>query len=82
MTFKIYYRRNLKMTSGKLAAQACHAAIGYGVPKDASVVVLSASDAKYYERVADHPHDAYRVVDAGYTELTAGTETCMGYMED
>ena len=45
---KIYYRRNLEMSAGKLAAQCVHAALA--LPKASplqSVVVLSLSDVKF-----------------------------------
>ncbi len=81
MKIKVLYRRNLKMSPGKLAAQTCHAVIGLGVTDcNLSVVVLTMSDKKYFEAVEKlQCYDHYRVVDAGYTEITPNTETCVAY---
>lgn len=86
---KILYRENVKMTPGKLAAQAVHAALGLQAAtlvKDElilarmSVVVLAASDKKYEEAKAASPeHCAIR--DAGLTEVAPGTETCFAFLE-
>lgn len=79
---KILYRKNLKMSEGKLAAQSVHAALGLkGVNAFMSVVVLQASDAKFEEAKAQHP-EAWVVRDAGRTEVEAGTETCMAFIEE
>lgn len=81
---KILYRKNLKMTPGKLAAQCVHAATGirhhdYSM----NVVVLGVSDRKYESEIAKHEHhELFRVVDAGHTELKPGTETCMAFYEE
>jgi peptidyl-tRNA hydrolase len=75
---KIVYRKNLKMSPGKLAAQAVHAATGiehshYSMP----VVVLAVSDKKFREIVK--AENAFVVKDAGHTELEPGTETCASF---
>lgn len=84
MRIKCIYRRNLKMTEGKLAAQCVHAALGLakmfpeaGDPMH-SVVVLEASDKKFNE--AKGP-DVYVVKDAGRTEVEPGTETVLAILE-
>ena len=83
---KILYRKNLKMSPGKLAAQCVHAATGighdwYSMP----VVVLSASDSKFQKAISDleeKKHFSFFVVtDAGQTELAKGTKTCLAFYE-
>lgn len=82
-TIKIYYRRNLNMSPGKLAAQSVHAALGLkDVDAMDSVVVLEASDKKFAEILANHLTDSYVVSDAGYTELPTGTKTCLAFVEN
>lgn len=77
---KILFRKNLKMSPGKLAAQSVHAALGLSSPHPLmSVVVLGVSDAKFEE---NKPRAQYLVRDAGYTEVPAGTETCLAFYED
>ena len=82
MKLKIVYRKNLKMSAGKLAAQSVHAALLLGAwdPK-MTVVVLGLSDKKYYETVARHKECA-RFKDAGMTEVLAGEETCAAFYEN
>jgi len=81
MRVKCLYRKNLKMTHNKIAAQAVHAVIGLGV-KDAmcTVIVLGVSDAKFFEEFDNH--DCYVHEDLGYTEVLAGTKTCLAYFEE
>ena len=79
MKLKIYYRKNLGMSPGKIAAQAVHAAQaagfkGGGMP----VCVLSVSDAKFNALKED---GAYVVADAGRTEVEPGTETALAIYE-
>lgn len=82
MKLKIIYRKNLKMTPGKLAAQAVHAATNIGhTDRKLSVVVLGMSDTKYYETVNNNSVIS-RVYDAGYTEVDPGTETCAAFYEE
>lgn len=79
---KIYYRKNLKMSPGKLAAQSVHAALA--LPKASplqSVVVLELSDLKFEAAKEAHP-EAHIVHDAGLTEVDKGTETVMAFYEE
>jgi peptidyl-tRNA hydrolase len=79
MKLKLYYRRNLKMSDGKLAAQCVHAATGAKFPGgDMPCCVLSASDARFEELKG---RAAYVVRDAGFTELPPGTETVLAIFE-
>lgn len=85
MRIKVLYRKNLKMSPGKLAAQSVHAALGLakmfpeaGDPMH-SVVVLEASDKKFEE--AKPNADTYLVKDLGLTEVTPGTETVLAILE-
>jgi peptidyl-tRNA hydrolase len=80
MKLKIIYRKNLKMSPGKLAAQSVHACVGLGCTDYAmSVVVLSASDKKFGELIESK--DCFIVQDAGHTEVEAGTATCLAYYD-
>lgn len=84
MNIKIYYRRNLKMSEGKLAAQVGHCVANiamkyenFEVPH--KIIVLKASDSKFDElkNSADHVQ-----VDLGYTEVDPDTETVLGIYEE
>lgn len=78
---KIIYRKNLKMTAGKIAAQSVHAAIGIGASEyTMPVVVLGLSDRKFCEAVARE--DCFVVRDAGWTEVAALTVTCAAYFDE
>lgn len=92
---RIIYRKNLKMTPGKLAAQSVHAALGLKtlfpqLTAMDSVVVLQASDAKFeqiklehkgdtFELGTDNECDCYVVKDKGLTEVLPGTETVLAF---
>ena len=82
---KILARKNLKMSSGKLAAQAVHAALALTSLEKLdplqSVVVLEVSDRKFNEKINGEGKLAV-VRDAGYTEVEPGTITCLAFLED
>lgn len=94
---KILVRKNLKMSEGKIAAQCIHGALGLQLVlflgfhwiKSAllfakSVVVLQVSDAKFEEAktsLAAEKNTFHVVHDAGYTEIEAGTETVLAFLE-
>jgi peptidyl-tRNA hydrolase len=87
MKIKVLYRRNLKMTPGKLAAQTGHAVLGLQpVDSYTAIVVLAASDKKFFEKVeelkgtAEVKHNV--VTDAGLTEVEPGTNTCLAFIEE
>lgn len=84
MRIKCIYRKSLKMSPGKLAAQCVHAALGLakmfpeaGDPMQ-SVVVLAASGKKFSEAAQSV---CYVVRDAGLTEVPPGTETVLAILE-
>ncbi len=85
MRIKILIRKNLKMTPLKVAAQAVHAALGLSkeaqLDSGVSVVVLGVSDKKFEEAVTANECN-YVVHDAGYTEVPAGTQTCVAFLEE
>lgn len=89
MKIKVYYIKNLKMSTGKIAAQASHACIGlvdfYGNDLLNSVVVLSVSRTKFYElrnAIEDEGTFTFTQIDHGHTEVSKGTETAFAYTED
>ena len=86
MKIKILYRKNLKMSEGKLAAQAVHAALLLYTQDErtsvgASVVVLGVSDKKFEEGKNGHSMIAL-IKDKGLTEVAPGTETCYAFLEE
>ena len=82
---KILARKNLKMSPGKLAAQAVHAALALTSLEKLdplqSVVVLEVTDRKFNEKINGEGKLAV-VRDAGYTEVEPGTITCLAFLED
>jgi peptidyl-tRNA hydrolase len=84
---KILVRKNLRLSRGKMAAQAVHAAldlvslgfIDVDSYKGLPVIVLEVSDKKFEENKA---RKLISIFDAGYTEVKPGTETCLAYLED
>jgi peptidyl-tRNA hydrolase len=84
MRIKILVRNSLKMTDKKMSAQCVHAALGLykqDPQEHWSCVVLSTSAKKIEEAKASHP-TGYTVIDAGYTEVPAGSMTCFAFYEE
>lgn len=89
MRIVVYYRKNLKMSPGKMASQVGHVCKELGKTmtseaKEDTIIVLGVRDNKYSQLkqmtcYADFP--LYEQVDLGYTELTANTPTCFGYID-
>ena len=80
MRVQTRYRKNLKMSPEKLASQVAHAVIGLGITDPGcTVIVLGVSDKKFFE-IKDQ-EDCYVHADLGYTEVDAGTETCLAWRE-
>lgn len=92
MKIKCFYRKNLKLSPEKLAAQIGHITkeLGrqyYNVeddPLDDIIIVLGLSDKKFNEYIDLYTKEGYYYiqVDAGYTEVEKGTTTAFGYIED
>jgi len=81
MKIKAIYRKNLKMSTGKIAAQVAHAVKNLGTtPADCNIVVLGVSDSKFY--AACTLPNCYIQVDKGLTEVEPGTETAAAWIED
>ncbi len=83
MKIKAVYRKNLKMSSGKLSAQVAHAVKNLGsTPVDCDIIVLMASDKKFYEQIESVNDKTHFVqVDKGLTEVEQGTETVVAWIE-
>ena len=80
MKITILYRKNLKMSPGKLAAQVGHAVayvVAAGADPQASIVVLQATDKKFFEATKE---PCIIVKDKGLTEVEPGTATCAAFI--
>ncbi|HEX7468620.1 MAG TPA: aminoacyl-tRNA hydrolase [Methanobacterium sp.] len=93
----IIMRGDLKISRGKIAAQACHASLGSYKRADETMirkwereggkkVVVKVSDLKelfeIYELVKATDISYFLVKDAGHTELPESTITCLGIGPD
>lgn len=79
---KILYRKNLKMTMGKIAEQCVYAANGINyTDKNIPVIVLGVSDKKFCEACCNH-HKGYVVHDLDSTEVRNGELTCISFYEE
>lgn len=89
MKIKIYYRKNLCLSIGKLSSQCAHVAkeLGRMLPSNArtdTIIVLGVSDNKYKELSLQYQTDDilwYQQIDNGLTEVIKGTPTAFGYIE-
>jgi len=81
MRIKAIYRKNLKMSEGKVAAQVAHAVKNLGPsPIDSTIIVLKVSDKKFFEMIAEQ--DCYVQVDLGYSEVEPDTATAAAWIEN
>lgn len=84
MKIKVIYRRNLKMSPAKLAAQVAHAVKNLGeTPRDCDIVVLKASDKKFVEQIKEQQGNpnTYLQIDKGLTEVKPNTDTAFAWIE-
>ncbi len=81
MKIKAIYKRNLKMSEGKVAAQIAHAVKNLGrTPADCSIVVLKVSDKKFNELTKSVGDISFQR-DMGFTEVPEGTITAAAWIE-
>jgi len=79
MKIKAIYRKNLKMSEGKVAAQIAHAVKNLGItPIDCDIIVLKVSDKKFNELTDEN--ECYIQTDKGLTEVESGTQTAAAWI--
>lgn len=92
-TIKILFRKNLKMSPQKLSAVCTHIGKQLGKymdvnasPLEDKVIVLSASDKKYTEKVSDLQLDGDQIyfehIDTGVKEVDPFTPCAVGWIEE
>ncbi len=93
----ILVRTDLKLPTGKLAAQVAHASLEAALTSDKKIltawrlggakkIVLKVADEKelrsYLQRAQSHGLRAVLITDAGHTVVSPGTVTCLGIGPD
>lgn len=85
MRIKAIYRKNLKMSEGKVASQVSHAIIGLGVNDPLiTIVVLGVSDKKFENLTlmkSKTMDGCYIHKDYGYTEVNENEATAAAWYE-
>ena len=84
MRIKAIYRKNLKMSEGKVASQVAHAVKNLGVtPKNSDIIVLRVSDNKFYELIdeANKSSSVYIQKDKGLSEVNKDEHTAAAWIE-
>jgi len=80
MRIKSIYKKNLKMTVGKIASQIAHAVKNLGItPEDSDIIVLSVSNKKFYELIREN-RNCYIQKDKGLSEVDVETETAAAWV--
>lgn len=81
MKIKAIYKKNLKMSEGKIASQIAHAVKNLGItPKDCDIIVLRVSDKKFDELILEN--ECYIQYDKGLTEVESGTATAAAWIDE
>jgi peptidyl-tRNA hydrolase len=87
LKIKVIYRKNLKMSEGKVAAQVSHAIIGLDkiilnkITIDCTIIVLKVSDRKFFE-LTQINKNCYIQHDWGLTEVKEGEPTAAAWIEN
>lgn len=78
---KVIYRKNLRMSEGKIAAQVAHSIIGLGITDPRCIiVVLGVSNNKFKELTQNR--ECYIHHDLGLTEVDNGEKTSAAWIEE
>ena len=80
MRIKVIYRKNLKMSEGKVASQVAHAVKNLGrTPINCDIIVLKVSDKKFFDLIKENTCSLQ--TDKGLTEVNKGEFTAAAWIE-